>query len=159
MFTKCIENSLFQPEPDAPIRTVACVRQTAVGSELTTVPETSLSAGLHKGSSESAKASELLRHMMRSTMRSRTEGEAVLPTTEEQQKEPSDSEPADVGSETKDSNKENTGITEEEEIVENEAESNSDAAQALERKANYDVYKRLEFNPVSHPSASLLRCL
>ncbi len=132
MFTKCIENSLFQPEPDAPIRTVACVRQTADGAELDTVPETTLSAGLTKGQSENAKASELLRHMMRNTLHTQTELDTVKSKNATSDKEA-----------TKRKNEA------EAEVVENEEESNSEAAQALETKANYNIYQRLEFVPVS----------
>ena len=158
MFTRCVESSLFQPEPDAPIRTVACVKQTPLGTELATVPETNLSAGLHKSSSENAKASELLRHMMRSTIRSKTQniGSPLDLLAEEQSSDKentSDTKHEEMEQEkTEEENieteNEKSQSQEEPEIVENEEESNSEAAKALEQKSNYDIYKRLEFVPV-----------
>lgn len=156
MFTRCIESSLFQPEPDAPIRTVAIVKQTPAGTELATVPETSLSAGLHKGPSENARASELLRHMMRSTMRSKSQDSVTVPTTLVEKKlavkknvKPETKSEEKASQESNETEKENSEKAEEPEIVENEEESNSDAAKALEQKSNYNIYDRLEFIPVS----------
>ena len=161
MFTRCVESSLFQPEPDAPIRTVACVKQTNTGTELATVPETSLSAGLHKGSSENTKASELLRYMMKSTIRSKNQN-IGSPHDLLFEKGPSDKENVTPGNAKAEENEqekasgENTETEngeianqEEPEIVENEEESNSEAARALEQKPNYNIYKRLEFVPAS----------
>ena len=160
MFTRCVESSLFQPEPDAPIRTVACVKQTATGTELATVPETSLSAGLHKGSSENTKASELLRYMIKSTILSKNKNVGSpldLLCEKEKDKENVTSgnakgeengqeKASEENTETKNSEIANQ---EEPEIIENEEESNSEAARALEQKPNYNIYKRLEFVPVS----------
>ena len=158
LFTRCIEVSLFQPEPDAPIRTVAAVKQTAAGMQLATVPETNLSAGLHKGSSENARASELLRHMMRSTIHSK-DSEIENSVASVSVKNAAENETAKTSdNEHNNGDKENSPKndvyqiaqnTEDCEIEENEEESNSEAAQALEKKSNYDIYKRLEFVTVS----------
>ena len=161
MFTKCIEVSLFQPEPEAPIRTVAAVKQTAAGTELDITPETNLSAGLHKGSTENARASELLRQIMRSTIGSKnqdieSESEVDVLSVDKKSTE-TDDKPVNAQSEEgeKETSSEGTvyEITQnidDGEIEENEEESNSEAAKALEKKSNYDIYKRLEFVTVSN---------
>ena len=158
MFTKCIEVSLFQPEPDAPIRTVAAVKQTAAGTELDITPETNLSAGLHKGNTENARVSELLRQIMRSTIGSKNqniEGEVDVVSDD---KNPSEADNKSVDAKSEEGEKETspegtvykiTQNNEDGEIEENEEESNSEAAKALEKKSNYDIYKRLEFVTVS----------
>ena len=156
IFTKCIEVSLFQPEPDAPIRTVAAVKQTAAGTELDTVPETNLSAGLHKGSTENARASELLRHMMRSTIRSKNPDIGSAVDLLSDKKSTATDKPVNGKSEEGEKDTTSEGNVyeiaqnnEDGEIEENEEESNSEAAKALEQKSNYDIYKRLEFVTVS----------
>ncbi len=165
MFTKCVEASMFQPEPDAPVRTVAVLSQPHVlGKELNTIPDTTLAAGLHKQELvtdevlekeqvENAQAStELLRQMMKSSVQTRSQdlevtdrGEEVMEAVVEELNDV-ENKPGEGDEKLE----EKVDDVEGDEDFDEAMEEDVDIVDELEKKKNYDIYKRLEFVPVSN---------